>query len=554
MTREGIAGAAHRRLERAARLLAAAVAGLAVPSFALAFFLPVYTDELIWKILQGRIFADGGLLPRLTLEPSCGPYGMPSAPFLLPFRWLDALLYGSLASPLAVRVTGVALGVGWVVFAMAAAARIAGPRLGWKAAALMLATATMGAMPFLLVISRPDQYLLWALTGFFLVLLRPAATMPQAGAAVARAGGGVLLCCFLLAEHPRAIFAVPLMLLFLWRVTRRPAIAMVSCGAIAAFAAMAYRDWSVRWACTGDAGLSAVYARMNLGSALEQGQLASYLHELGASLIRPVGWYLSEFALRSRYDGNIFPGFRHPILGGPIELVFGILLVAGFAAFLYGCVAFRRERAAWLPLAGAGALWLFYGAAVVTRIAKQDYEAELMQPVMALAALGSLWLAWPRLPRWRPLAVAAQAGVLVLLGLSAASQAWLIYNQAQFAFGSWTDPGYPPGQNFSVSAFGYDRLYPEILATARKCGIDPASRPRHLVVDELTYYAFAQSELPLFWTYFDRHAWGSGMTDPTRIWRRIGSAGLIAGCARLDPRVADGIVRNGLFCCHPAYG
>jgi hypothetical protein len=542
------------RFDRAARALGAAVVILAAASVAVAFFLPVYTDEVVWKALLGRIGYDGAAL-SLMLEPSCGPYSFPVPLPLLPFRWLDQILNAPLVDPLAVRAMGFVLGAGWLLFATLAAARVAGPRHGRLASSLMLAAATLGAMPFFLVVSRPDQFLLWGMTAFLLLLLRPAPPPPALWLALARGAGGALACCFLLAEHPRALFALPLMLAFLWRVVRRPWLASGAAAVVVAFAALAYRDWSTRWACPGDPALAQIYVGMNLGNAIADGQLPHYLHALAAQLLRPVGWYLSEFALRSHYDGGIMPGLAHPVLGGPIEIVFGLLLAAGFAAFIHRCMALRREREDWLAVAAVASLWLFYLAEILTRVAKQDYEAELVQPVMAEAALASLWLAAPRLFRTARPAFArlARAGALILLGTSVASQAWLVINDAPLALRRWTEPGYPAGQPFSVSAFGYGRLEPEILATARQCGIDAARRPRHLVVDELTYFAFRAAPLPLFVTYFENSSWGSAIPDPVQVWESVGSAGMIVGCARVEPRIAAGVLRNGLFCCHPAW-
>jgi hypothetical protein len=386
--------------------------------------------------------------------------------------------------------------------------------------------------------------------------LKPPPAPPALARAIAAALGGTALVCYALASHPRATFALPLMLAFAWRITRRPWVASCAGATILAVAFVSYRDFALRWACPGDPDIARLFVKLNIGSALDQGQFIVYLGGVFYSLRRTAGWYINEFTLRSKYASDMLPGFNHPLLGWAVELVFTLLVLAGIAAFVVLVANFRRERDNRLSIAGVGALWFFYFASVGSRILKFDYEAELMEPVMAMAALSSLWIARQRLSAWfggARLAVAGRAGLSVLLALSVASQAWLLINDAPDAWRAWSKPGYAAGQRFSITNFGYARLRPQILATARLCGIDPASRPHHLVVDELTYFALADSYQPFFMTYFDENGWRQGLGDPRPIWRASRSAGMVVGCERVQSVFADAVTRNGAFCCLPGF-
>ena len=548
---------APQPLDRLGRVLAVAVGTLAIGSFALACFVPIYTDEIAWKIIQSRVTQDGGMSPPLSLEPSCGPYSFAVPMLLYPFRWADSLVFGAMTSPLALRLLGFGTALAWLVLAGALATNIGRPRLSrGVVAAGLLALATIGVMPFLLVISRPEQVLLIALTCFLYPLLKPVSVPPSLGRALVLAVGGWALCSYALAAHPRAAFAVPLMLLFIWSITRRPRIAGCAGAGILAVAFVSYRDFALRVACPGDPDIAALFVKINIGSALDQGKLLPYLKDVLFSLRRTAGWYINEFTLRSKYASDMLPGFSHPLLGWAVELFFSLLVVAGIAAFLLLAARFRRERETRLAVAGVGALWFFYFACVGSRILKFDYEAELMEPVMAMAALSSLWLAWPRLILrfgGARVAVAARGALIILLALSVASQGWLLINDAPYAWGAWKKPGYAAGQAFSITTFGYGRLKAQILATARLCGIDPAASPHHLVVDELTYFALANAYEPFFMTYFDENGWRQGLGDPRPLWRAGKSAGMVVACQRTQSVFADAVTRNGAFCCLPNF-
>jgi hypothetical protein len=338
-------------------------------------------------------------------------------------------------------------------------------------------------------------------------------------------------------------------------VTRRPWIATAASVAIVLFAAVSYRDFAARWACPGDPQFASMLVPLNLGSALQQGQLLPYVQALLALLRDGNIWYLTEFLPKPHYTSSMLPGFDHPVLARATFLAFLIFIAEGLVLYLWTVLA-RRRREEWWPVIAVGAVWLFYFANVVSRLRKNDYEAELMEPVMAMAALGSFWLAWPRLVQTigeARMLVAARAGLVALLTFSIASQAALLDNYFPYAMNAWLAPGDTPGQRYSISAFGYGRLEPSMLAAARLCGIAPADHPRHLVIDELTSFAFRASIEPYFLTFFEPDGWGLFRPDPTALWREKRSAGMIVSCERVPAVFADKVTRSNGFCCLPSF-
>jgi hypothetical protein len=543
------------RFETARTALAVAVAALALASFALALFLPVYTDEILWKAVQGRMAIEGGKVMALNFQPSCGTYYHPVPALLYPFRLLDAFLYAALGDPLAIRVFGMALCLLWIALTCVFACRLFEDQARLPIIAVLLAFATLGVMPFFLVLSRPEQILLIAMTCFLYPLLRQAAPVPTARRSALRAAGGVVLSAFVLAAHPRAVLALPLMLGFLERIARRKWIVAGGSAAVLIFAAVAYRDFSARWACPADPKFASILMHANLGNALQAGKIVPYIVYLLGSLAHGGAWFVDEFVPKSGYTSGLLPPFPVPVLGRAMSIAFAIFVIEGFVAFCHAALV-QGWRARWPAFLGIGSLWLFYFASLAVRLDKNDYEAELMEPVMAMAALGSLWLAWPGFARSTDrgqLIRIARGAMIGLLALSVVSQGALLKTYIPYALTTWQEPGYPPQQRFSVSSFGYDRLVPKMLATAQICGIEPGAHPRHLVVDELTSLAFRDTAEPYFLTYFDPKGWGMFRPDPTSLWREKRVAGLIAACERVPEIFADKVKREGALCCLPSF-
>lgn len=537
----------------------AAVFGLAVLSFGIAVLLPVYTDELAWKLQQSRMHLDA--LRALGLFPTCGNLSVAIPTVLLPFRLVDALLYEHLSAPFQLRLGGAVTGLLGVIATVLAVRRL---RIVGTAAslALVVSFATLGIMPFLLVINRPDQVLAIAIVLLSLPLLFGAEPAPRSRLLDVLYGGLLCFACaFVLSEHPRGLFALPLMLLFVARFIGRKPVATAVCAALVAVAAVSLRHWTARAACS-DPALEKVLVFDNITFAAAHGQLPLYFWAQWQSwLTDPYQFlFIAQFQLKQHYGSYFVPDGESGMLAELARRLgtraFLGLLLAGAFAFVVAAARSVRDRRSRLQVLALAALWAFWAASAIGRVQKNEYEAAVMMPVIALAATGSLWAAraelarWFGAARWRLLCRAAFAG---LIGLSLVNQAALLRTYAPKAFGAWLRPGYAQEQRFSVSLFGYDRLRPRIVKTGALCGIDPADRPRRLIVDELTYYAYVRASEPVLATYLDARGWGYAITDYRRLLSKIGSRGMVTGCQWIPTELRADAKRNGDFCCLPAF-
>ena len=525
------------------------------------FFLPIYTDETVWKLLLGRYYYDGNQEISLTVMPACGIYAKPVPWPLVPFRLLNQALYADMPGPLFVRIFGVVLEAAWFLLTWWLLADVVTPKLSRRTVAIgILAFSMLGIMPFLLEFGRPEKILLLGMTVFFLPMLKPTPReLPRFGTSIFHVAWIWIAAAFLLTSHPRAVFAVPLILLFMQRMVRRWPLVALGTVTLAAFEAIAFHDFSSRWICPGDPSVDVRFRQLNLASNLDSRYFGGYVHQLIGSLGNPGTWFLSDIVQKRSYISDMIPPFTNKTaLGFGVDLweFMTLSVLLGGASLIVAFIARWRERDRRATLLTLGSMWGFFALSIVARIDKLDYEAALLVPLIALTTFASFWIAWPVLTRLlgaRAVISAARLGFALLLVCAFVSQIALLANFGPYAFGGWSAPGYPAGQRFSVSGFGYETLRPQIIATAAKCGIRPEDRLNHLVVDELTYFSFQKAYQPFFMTYLDEHGWGRDHPDPTDILRRYRSAGMIVGCQWIPSVYRARAIANGRFCCLPKF-
>jgi hypothetical protein len=421
---------------------------------------------------------------------------------------------------------------------------------------------TLGVMPFLMVISRPEQPLLIGITVLLMICMGERALFPRS---LSREAVNTTLLVFgsamILAVHQRAILALPLMMLATLKLISRRAVAAVTIFAIVYFAVTAYHDWTIRWACPGDASARSLFEMESIGVAAAAGHLHHYLGQLIKMLLyHPAHFFfLSEMGFLSYHTSYIIPGYPWDWAGLPLTVAVaafvGILSICGFCAFLVVLIKTLRQRRLSIQLSALASVWAVLFASLLVRAWRSDYEETLIEPLLGLVSILSIWAARDRV---RSLFGAVsfrrvtRSAFSILLSLSILSQVALIAGYARYALGSWVTPGYAKGQKWSVANFGYRKLSSQINETAAACGINP-NHAHHLVVDELTYFALRQAHQPFLMTYLDENLWGWGISDVRALLTRKRSAGMVVGCQWVPSTLRTEVTVNGSFCCMPAF-
>lgn len=533
-----------------------------VALFALALaagmFLPVYTDEVGWRF-QERAGFDG--VDKLFSD-GCGANTLARPPlFMMPVRYFSALLNGTFADPFYVRLSGVAYALLWAGLLLLLIRRIARPA---EAAALSLCAVglmALGNQPLLLVMSRPEQPVLLAVTAALLLAAKGWAEEgadTRAAVACRRSAALLALAGIALSYHLKGLFVVPVFAVCLFYASRGIVARRVQAVAgltLVVITAVALSYWMGRLQCPDDPLLREQFARNNVGALLADAR--------GIGDVLPIVGKLL---------GNVSV-LKYVFLAAP--------RVAPLSEWLPVGQVDEQGVTAWaIALCGIWALTLVVAAAALALAAWQSWKARRIEPriVVSLALLAAV-LGWSAtqairnfyeagliLPLWMLATVFALAApakekicgaTLALLGATLGVCAWISIPLigalwAPSLARSNMQVGYIDEQRNSVPVFGYAALEPEILATARLCSMPEPSRARAVMIDDLTYFTYMKSKLP-------QHRlgvtglWKGSITDPVAYLKSRGSSGIIVGCrvlpANLRARAKSLAGSEGKFCC-----
>lgn len=538
-------------MEMASRRLAwlrNAVLGAFVAALCAGVLLPLYTDEVGWR-LQERAAFDG--VDKLFSQ-LCGPNTLAHPPFwMMPVRWYS-LINMLFPEPIYVRLSGILYALVWTAMLLGVIRRaVGGARAQGVLSILAIGFLSLGTVPLLLIWSRPEQPIVLAFTGAVLLALkavREAGDTPRRSAWL-RSLGILGLALIALSYHVKAVATVPLFLACLVFATRgrgaivpRVVVGIVLAGATA----WAAHYWVDRFACTADAALQSDYVRTTgpaLVSATSRSQLSEAITRasndlsifiypgLGAPRAEPMSNWLPGGRISVE---NSFRWFLAIVSAWTMALVASLFCLASDLPRQWGERRIDSRAALAVVMIGTAIAWSAAGFNNV-------YEAKFGIPLMVLGVILAL-SGFQDTPYAR--AISGFAGAVAVAGLASIMAVAAIYGPSLVA--STRQGGYAAGQPYSVSAFNYAKEKGDIVAAGRACGIGDPTVRRMLVLDDMTYFAFMRSRLP-------EHRGGVFLPwiahDPLDYLRSVRSGGMIVSCEGLPSAIRDRTQRVGKYCC-----
>jgi hypothetical protein len=541
--------------ERIARWLSRSVLVMLVAVLLVGMFVPVYTDEIGWR-LQERAGFDG--VDKLFTE-TCGPNTLAVPPwFMMPVRWYSAIFNGAFADPFWIRVSGVLYALVWVGLVLVLIRRVAERREDRAVVSTIgLGLMALGTMPFLMVWSRPEQPIVLAAVAALILAFadgtgpsRPLSTSRQAWG---RSAAIWVLSCIAVSYHVKGLFLLPLMLacLFFASHGRKSVAPRLTIGVLTLFTtASAVASWSSRMACPGDsifrmatsdnlagavAGVSSVGQANNLiGALLSNISIFRYVAMSGPQFTPMSSWLephqISEAA-----------SFQWAFA---ICVAWALALALGAGAAIAGLIESIRQRRLdprpILAFIAAGVAVAWTGMQHVMRGA---YETKFVLLLLVLAiVLGLSSYVSERLK-------AARIVATVLIGVFAViSPIAITVMYAPSLDRAARQQGRLAEQPFSLSVFGFANERPQIEAAAKLCGIKDPTKAHALMVDDATYLPLIRARLPQH-VYGLLGMWKGKISDPIAYLKSRGSTGAVVSCSHLTPDLRARAKQAGDYCC-----
>jgi hypothetical protein len=509
-------------------------------------FVPLYTDEIGWRFQLSRFVPDGGV--DRFINETCGANTLAVPPvFMRPVRLLSSLLGSALPDPRAIRAFGVGVAVGSVFLTRAIVRQSEADSTRRNLLeALTYTLLSLGILPLLLTLSRPEQTILIAVLLAMLMALSGTAygrsVVWNALSAVAIASLAVIAMCY----HLKAIFYLPVFLACLWVLSRNGFawLYLVAAGVIATAAAISLAYWSARFQCPDDPILREMLSKENLLSVVANSGPTELIRQAPRTLIN---------MLPARYVSGTLPS-NHFMSGWlpPLELsnamLFGwrLLLLAIWAAFIalgslatWRIVRAERYSAPTVILALTTLTCLTFWAAL--QLQKNAYEALLYLPLLVISAVLLIATSNISLRTLRRV-------LLTILPLCLTSQVALAVALTPELSAVQKNVGAVPGRLASYSVWSYPRFVPRVQQAARLCGITENRRARRLLVDDLTYLSFVNSYRPLHWSGV-LHPWNGKISDPAAYLRQMRSSGAVIVCEHLPADMRRRALVVGNLCC-----
>lgn len=524
---------------------------MAISATLLGLLVPVYSDEIGWRF-QARWAFDG--VDR-SIAVNCGPNTLAQVPmFMRPLRYASAALNLGFADPLYVRLAGVGCALAWLALLWTLIGQVSRTRDEANTIRTIgFSLASLGLLPFIQIISRPEQPLLLTLTAALSVAVlcqggRVRADDSLAASAV-RAALIVLFGAIALGYHLKGVVFMPVFLMAAATSSNGPRGRWCRVAAISTLIGLtltAAHYWIGRFRCPGDPLLAAKLSRENIASAMfGDGAIWPTLGKVVRGL-DPFEYILLTMP-KMRNMSDWLPG---GVLSHGVALTWTIGIMAAWVAclllaagILIGKVTWTRPlalRPALLPLTiiACVMIWSMF------QINRNVYESALTVPLTIISFV--LIFSLVDLPPRNPKLLRAVAGLCVALSISSTVLVFCFYTPVLWE--SSKTAGYLGKQKYSMSPYGYSAIHAQIVSAGRLCGHHDDAGTKSLLVDDLTYLAYMNSWRPLH-----RNGvlsdWNGSVGDPVRYLRTHHSSGAVIGCRYLPPALLEHAQRVGAFCC-----
>lgn len=517
-------------------------------------FLPIYSDEVVTKFKIARFFLEEGKM--LSFYPQCTTtVGHDVALVFYPAAILISAIYAYL-DPLGLRISGIALALIW--FALLAYWCFRQSKDRWIGRfTLLSAFASLGVLPYLWVMARPEQFMLLPIIIFCVAAMYPARNRgrwQQTGTAIILA----MLGSVFFYAHSKSIFFTPFFLVAAWISTRtfHPLVRTALTIYMIALSVQALRNSSLLGECT-DA--PAIQALLNANSLMPS-QLFNnpntffgliwentiqfpqrLLKHLTFSPVFQSGW------LPPLTDEKLLTPWVNPLIHyALLILVIGSHLLA-LGASLRSLI--QRKFSDAIMLAGALAAADFINIMLFNL---QNFYAGIQYVPISIIILTILLPITLDSSKYLALKICTKVTYACVVGLSLISLFILFYLITPTLIkNSNYENASIPGQPLSIPLIGVEKHLKSIKELGERCHI-PESNAEHIVIDHMTYFYYMKNKAPAHVLYISEEGYGGDLTGGRLLpfLKQQNSPGIITRCDWMPADFRSNELKNDRdYCC-----
>lgn len=498
---------------------------------------PIYGDEFLWKLISSRLFLDSGKL--LYLFPECTK-GISLDPPIswYPLQLIDAALYSDMTNPQVLRYWGIAIFFAIVLYCAWFVRYNLRPAIGYIATVgVVLAPLSLGVLPFLLIMNRPEQGLLLVLMlgcSIPVILGKRKLTALQIWA---MAAVFIFLCWIAVGTHVKGVFLLPALLLAAFLTIRRwlPSLLVLAAAAFGAIETI--KLWSMRTDCPESPFLMQVFRDQSLSpNDLDHG-LRYFLHLAWANVYN-IHAYWQNTGFKQEYQSLWLPSAVAPptLVETILNSATPLIIAVGAAALLFCALVSTAGAVRNRTFPDNGPLIAVLLVVCLLGISafqsgKNFYEGALVIPLFAMAVMFSLITS--RLPTPALFGARAIIAIMAVLALT---------NQLAIAFRF-----YPKFSEWRHDLENREPKQEIVRKLIDSCGIEADANTKHLLVDEFTYTLLWKTQEPYFLSLATGW-WATGL-DEERLIQDRNISGAVGICKFVSPKLWTSIKSEGGFCC-----
>lgn len=516
-------------------------------------YLPVYSDEVVTKFNISRFFFEDGKM--LSFFPQCTTtVGHDVSWLFYPAAIIVSTLYEYL-HPLGLRVSGILSAMVW--FALLAHWCIKQSKDNWiERFTFFSALASLGVLPYLWVLSRPEQFMLVPIMIFCLTALYPPSTKNIIKQLLILIALSALTSVFFYA-HPKSIFFTPFFIIAGWACTRnlRTVIKISFLIFVILLSIQTLRDANLLSLCQDAPSVQAVLGMHSLTPGDLLRDPISFMKIAGRNILDFPDRMLIHLVFNPTFQSGWLPPITHT---SPFITLLNLLIHYSLLLLVLGShttamgtalILASRQRISTPVLLSA----LLAGGDLInlTLYKAQSFYAGIQYvPISIVIVL--LLLQGLSAQRKKALSSNAKYTIkLSLFGLSLTSLITLFYlvtpnilRIADFPTASI------PSQPLSIPVLGAEEHLVSISELGERCHI-PVDAAEHLVVDHMTYFAYLKSHNPIHILYVSQY-FGQDLANGKLLpfLKERHSSGLITRCEWVPKEFQNIQLENERgYCC-----